>query len=71
MPRRLRRMTQPAERRKLLQALVDLEQAIRGAKPGTSWKWDAVLVVIVASCIVLGRLDRRARGDAAEVLSRR
>jgi hypothetical protein len=41
-----------AERRKLLQALAALEQE-SSPKPGTSWKWDAVLVVIVASCIVL------------------
>ena len=40
------------ERRKLLQALVALEQE-SAPKPGTSWKWDAVLVVIVASCIIL------------------
>ncbi len=40
------------ERRKLLRALVALEQ--EGAPtPGTSWKWDAVLVVIVGSCILL------------------
>jgi hypothetical protein len=40
------------ERRKLLQALVALEQE-SAPKPGSSWKWDAVLVVIVASCILL------------------
>lgn len=41
-----------AERRKLLQALVALEQRETPA-PGASWKWDAVLVVIVVSCIML------------------
>jgi hypothetical protein len=41
-----------AERRKLLQALVALEQE-SGPAPGTSWKWDAVLVFIVASCLML------------------
>ena len=42
----------PAERRKLLQALVALEQE-DSPRPGTSWKWDAVLVFIVAACILL------------------
>jgi hypothetical protein len=41
-----------AERRKLLQVLVALEQET-GPAPGTSWKWDAVLVFIVAGCILL------------------
>jgi hypothetical protein len=41
-----------AERRKLLRALVAIEQQ-SGPAPGTSWKWDAVLVFIVGSCIVL------------------
>lgn len=41
-----------AERRKLLQALVALEQE-SAPTPGSSWKWDAVLVFIVASCIIL------------------
>ncbi|MGN6794641.1 MAG: hypothetical protein ACTHJW_19830 [Streptosporangiaceae bacterium] len=40
------------DRRQLLRALVSLEQEDRPA-PGSSWKWDAVLVVIVAACIVL------------------
>ena len=40
------------ERRKLLRALVALEQQDTPT-PGTSWKWDAVLVVIVAGCILL------------------
>jgi hypothetical protein len=42
----------PAERRKLLRALVELEQK-SVPTPGSSWKWDAVLVFIVGSCIVL------------------
>jgi len=42
----------PAERRKLLQALVALEPE-DSPRPGTSWKWDAVLVFIVAACILL------------------
>jgi len=39
------------ERRHLLRRLVstDLPQA----KPGTSWKWDLLLVVIIAGCILL------------------
>jgi hypothetical protein len=40
------------DRRKLLRTLVALEQGDTPA-PGTSWKWDAVLVVIVGACIVL------------------
>ncbi len=40
------------DRRKLLRTLVALEQGDTPA-PGSSWKWDAVLVVIVAACIVL------------------
>ncbi len=41
-----------AERRALLRTLVALEQDATPA-PGSSWKWDAVLVFIVAACIVL------------------
>jgi hypothetical protein len=41
-----------AERRQLLRALVAIEQQ-SGSAPGSSWKWDAVLVFIVGSCIVL------------------
>jgi hypothetical protein len=41
-----------AERRKLLRALVAMEQQSEPA-PGSSWKWDAVLVFIVGSCILL------------------
>src|SRR4029077_5747396 len=40
------------DRRELLQALVALEQA-EGPKPGTSWRWGAVRVVVVGACIVL------------------
>ena len=40
------------DRRNLLRTLVALEQGDTPA-PGSSWKWDAVLVVIVAACIVL------------------
>ncbi|HYS32753.1 MAG TPA: hypothetical protein VEM58_10895 [Streptosporangiaceae bacterium] len=42
----------PAERRKLLRALVALEQDASQA-PGSSWKWDAVLVFLAGACIVL------------------
>ncbi|HEX9031861.1 MAG TPA: hypothetical protein VF834_08425 [Streptosporangiaceae bacterium] len=42
----------PAERRHLLRKLVDLERQ-SAAAAGTGWKWDAVLVVVVVSCIVL------------------
>jgi len=41
-----------AERRKLLRALVTLEEEAAPV-PGSSWRWDAVLVFIVASCVVL------------------
>ena len=41
-----------AERRQLLSRLVELERQ-SAAGPGSSWKWDAVLVVIVVSCVVL------------------
>jgi len=41
-----------SERRRLLRALVALEQDATPA-PGSSWKWDAVLVFIVASCVLL------------------
>jgi hypothetical protein len=40
------------ERRHLLRQLVDAEQH-GPVKPGTSWKWDALLVVIIAGCILL------------------
>ncbi|HEX5189618.1 MAG TPA: hypothetical protein VFW16_08760 [Streptosporangiaceae bacterium] len=42
----------PDERRKLLQALVAIEQE-SAPSPASSWKWDAVLVGTVAGCIVL------------------
>jgi hypothetical protein len=41
-----------SERRKLLHALVALEQDAT-PPPGSSWKWDAILVFIVVSCILL------------------
>ncbi|HUJ08137.1 MAG TPA: hypothetical protein VLX31_18670 [Streptosporangiaceae bacterium] len=47
----LRKLT-PAERRTLLRDLVALERRT-GPAVGSSWKWDAVLVVIVVSCIIL------------------
>lgn len=40
------------ERRHLLRQLVDAEQH-GPVKPGSSWKWDALLVVIIAGCILL------------------
>lgn len=40
------------ERRKLLGMLVALEEEAAPA-PGSSWRWDAILVFIVGSCIVL------------------
>ncbi len=42
----------PGERQQLMRELVALERKSTPA-PGSSWKWDAVLVVIVASCIIL------------------
>src|SRR5689334_9704986 len=41
-----------SERRKLLRMLVALEEEAAPA-PGSSWKWDTILVFIVGSCIVL------------------
>ncbi|HEX9623535.1 MAG TPA: hypothetical protein VF979_04095 [Streptosporangiaceae bacterium] len=40
------------ERRQLLRQLVDTDQH-RPVKPGTSWKWDLLLVVIIGGCILL------------------
>jgi hypothetical protein len=40
------------ERRQLLRQLVDTEQRSR-VRPGTSWKWDLLLVVIIGGCILL------------------
>jgi hypothetical protein len=48
----LRRMTEP-ERRRLLRELVDIERQSAEPDIGTGWRWDAVLVVIVACCVVL------------------
>lgn len=47
----LRKLSRP-ERRRLMRDLVELE---RDAEPalGTSWKWDAALVAIVACCVAL------------------
>lgn len=42
----------PSERHELLRTLVAMEQDSAPAA-GTSWRWDAVLVVTVAACIVL------------------
>jgi hypothetical protein len=42
----------PAERQELLRELVDIERE-SVPQPGTSWKWDALLVVIAFSCMVL------------------
>ncbi len=41
-----------AEREELLRELVEIERE-SGPKPGTSWRWDALLVVIAVSCLVL------------------
>ena len=41
-----------SERRKLLRTLVALEQDATPT-PGSSWKWDAILVFIDVSCILL------------------
>jgi len=46
------RKLSPAQRRRLLRELVLLERRA-GPAVGTSWKWDAVLVVVVASCVIL------------------
>ncbi len=40
------------ERRELLGLLVNSERH-SGARPGTSWRWDLLLVLIIAGCIVL------------------
>jgi len=42
----------PDQRRELLQGLVALEQQ-SAPRPGSSWKWDVLLIVTVAACIVL------------------
>ena len=46
------RKLSPAQRRRLLRELVSLERS-SGPAVGTSWKWDAVLVVVVISCLIL------------------
>jgi hypothetical protein len=40
------------ERRNLLRRLVDTDRH-PPVRPGTSWKWDLLLVLIIASCILL------------------
>src|ERR1700691_3108840 len=40
------------ERRQLLRQLVSTERR-SGARPGTSWRWDLLLVLIICGCIVL------------------
>jgi len=50
-PAELRKLS-PAERRRLLRELVAIERQ-SGPAAGTSWKWDAVLVVIVVACLLL------------------
>jgi len=50
-PEALANLSAPA-RRKLLQALVTIEQEA-APQPASNWKWDVVLVVIVASCVLL------------------
>lgn len=47
----LRKLSE-AERRHLLRRLVAADRHAP-AKPGTSWKWDLLLVLIVGACIVL------------------
>jgi hypothetical protein len=46
------RALSPEERQRLLRDLTDIE---RGSEPGpgTSWKWDLLLVAIAAGCLVL------------------
>jgi hypothetical protein len=39
------------DRRQLLRELVETEQ--QAAKPGTSWKWDLLLILIIGACILL------------------
>jgi hypothetical protein len=46
------RKLSPAERQRLLRELVAIERQSAG-QPASHWKWDAVLVLIVASCIIL------------------
>jgi hypothetical protein len=40
------------ERRQLLRALVSSEQRSE-ARPGTSWRWELLLILIIAGCVVL------------------
>jgi hypothetical protein len=41
-----------ADRRELLRELVETEQHA-AVKPGTSWKWDLLLILIIGACILL------------------
>ncbi len=41
-----------AERQRLLRDLIDIERTSEPG-PGTSWKWDLLLVAIAAGCVVL------------------
>jgi hypothetical protein len=61
-----------SERRKLLRALVAMEQDATPA-PGSSWKWDAILVFIVVSCVLLAadRAGAAAVADTARRTGRR
>jgi hypothetical protein len=46
------RALSPEERQKLLRDLVEIESE-SGPRPGAGWKWDALLVAIAVSCVVL------------------
>jgi len=50
-PRALRNLTS-AERQQLLRELIEIEQESR-PRPVSSWKWEALLVVIAVSCVGL------------------
>jgi len=50
-PAELRKLS-PSQRRRLLRELVEIERQ-SGPAAGTSWKWDAVLVAILVSCVIL------------------
>jgi hypothetical protein len=46
------RKLSPAERGRLMRTLRELDRE-SGPAPGTGWKWDLLLVLIVAACIIL------------------
>lgn len=50
-PQALRNLS-AAERQELLRELVEIERE-SGPRPGTSWKWDALLVAITLTCVGL------------------